>query len=86
MYTFVAINKRAEKEYHYYLQLRSDIRHKLQKLQEDPRRACGAHPLHGRFFGTWSCWLGSNIRMRYLIDDEKKLIFIMTIGSHAIYG
>lgn len=51
----------------------------------DPRRANGAHPLHGRLEGKWSCWLGYNIRMVYSIDDRQEMIIIEAVGSHKIY-
>jgi len=49
------------------------IKEKLDKLKIDPRRNLGAHPLHGRLEGKWSCWLGSNIRMIYSINDIEKI-------------
>ena len=86
MYTFIAINRRVDKDYKYYLKVRQDVRDKLKRIAEDPRNACGAHKLHGHLDGKWSCWLGSNIRMIYEIDDERKAIFIAKIGQHTIYG
>jgi addiction module RelE/StbE family toxin len=86
MYVFVAINKRVDKKYTYYLQLRQDIRNKLQKVAESPRYACDSHPLHGHLDGKWGCWLGSNIRMVYEIRDETKEIIVFSIGSHTVYG
>lgn len=68
-----------------YLSFRNDIREKLDRLKIEPRKANGAHPLHGRLEGKWSCWLGSNIRMVYIIDDEEELIIIEAVGSHKIY-
>jgi addiction module RelE/StbE family toxin len=74
-----------EKRVHEYLSLRQDIREKLDKLKIDPRRTNGAHPLHGKLSGKWACWLGSNIRLIYEIDDKNKIIQIYSIGSHKIY-
>ena len=85
MYSFVVANSRTEKYLREYLSLRSDIKDKLDKLKLEPRRANGAHPLHGRLAGTWACWLGSNIRMMYLIDDSQQKIVILAVGNHKIY-
>ena len=65
MYSIFTANSKTEKILKGYLILRTDIKEKLEKLKIEPRRANGAHPLHGRFNGKWSCWLGSNIRMIY---------------------
>ena len=65
--------------------MRKGIKDKLRQLKENPRREIGAHPLHGKLTGKWACWLGSNIRMIYKIDDVQKEIIIEAIGSHKIY-
>jgi len=64
---------------------RIDIIGKLQKLKEDPRQNTSAHPLHGKLTGKWSCWLGSNLRMVYTINDSNKIIEVESVGSHKIY-
>ena len=58
---------------------------KLERLKENPRERIGAHPLHGRLKGKWSCWLGSNIRIIYSINEINNKIIIEAIGSHKIY-
>jgi addiction module RelE/StbE family toxin len=85
MYKIFTANSKTEKIMQKYLSLRADIKEKLEKLKIEPRRAIGAHPLHGRFEGKWSCWLGSNIRMIYSIDDAEERIIIEAVGSHKIY-
>ncbi len=55
------------------------------RLKQNPRLQCGAHPLKGKLVGKWACWLGSNIRMMYEIEDINQLIIVESIGSHKIY-
>jgi len=74
-----------EKRVQEYISIRQDIMEKLDKLKIEPRRTNGAHPLHGKLSGKWACWLGSNIRLIYEIDDKAKIIRIYSIGSHKIY-
>ena len=81
-YTLLTVNSKTEKRLLEYASLRGDIKEKLDKLKIEPRRANGAHPLHGKLQGKWSCWLGSNIRLIYTINDNKKLIIIYAIGTH----
>lgn len=85
MYEIYTANNKAEKLLEHYLKTRQDIANKLQKLKRSPRTEVGAHPLHGRLSGKWSCWLGSNIRMIYSIDDANKRIIIEAMGTHQIY-
>lgn len=85
MYEFYTASSRAEKELRKALGTRSDAKDKLDKLKRDPRKASGAHPLHGRLKGKWSCWLGSDLRMIYSINDEGKLIIVEAVGTHKIY-
>jgi addiction module RelE/StbE family toxin len=85
MYTLLTANSKTEKRLREYLARRSDIRDKLERLRVDPHRSNGAHPLHGTLAGKWSCWLGSNIRLLYVIDDSLKQIIIYAVGSHALY-
>jgi len=85
MYIIYAANKKTEKRLLEYLSTRQDTKHKLDSLKESPRESNGAHPLHGRLAGKWACWLGSNIRAIYSINDEKKIIIIEAVGSHKIY-
>ena len=81
-YTLLTINSKTEKRLQEYVLLREDIKEKLDKLKIEPRKANGAHPLHGKLQGKWSCWLGSNIRLIYTIDDNEKLIIIYAVGTH----
>ncbi len=85
MYQISTANTKTEKRLREYLFLRSDIKDKLNRLKSEPRKANVAHPLHGKLEGKWACWLGSNIRLIYLIDDERKLLLILAVGSHKIY-
>jgi addiction module RelE/StbE family toxin len=85
MYKLHAANSRVEKRLQSYIHVRDDVREKLDRLKKDPRRELGAHPLHGRLAGKWGCWLGSNIRAIYTIDDQNKIIFVEAIGTHKIY-
>ncbi len=85
MYEIHATSRKTDKILRDYISKRGDIRDKLIRLKINPRRGLGAHPLHGRFFGKWACWLGSNIRMIYSIDDKSKLILIFAVGAHNIY-
>jgi len=71
MYTLFTANSKTEKRLQEYLSLRADIKEKLERLKVDPRKVNGAHPLHGRLEGKWSCWLGSNIRLIYSIDEGQ---------------
>ena len=85
MYEFVVANTKTEKRLRLYISIRNDVKDKLDRLKIDPRRSSGAHPLHGTLFGKWACWLGSNIRMIYLIDDSLRTITILAVGNHKIY-
>ena len=85
MYRIFTANSKTEKILQEYISLRNDIKEKLDKLKLEPRRANGAHPLRGKLEGKWSCWLGSNVRAIYIIDDKEKKIIIMAVGSHKIY-
>ncbi|MEK6951922.1 MAG: type II toxin-antitoxin system mRNA interferase toxin, RelE/StbE family [Nanoarchaeota archaeon] len=85
MYTINIIKNKVDKKLREFMKERQDIAKKLDRLRLDPRKECDAHPLEGRFKGQWSCWLGSNIRMIYLIDDKRKLIIVLAVGSHKIY-
>ncbi len=85
MYRIFTANSKTEKILQEYLSLRNDIKEKLDKLKLEPRRSNGAHPLHGKLEGKWSCWLGSNMRMIYVIDEKEKKIIIEAVGSHKIY-
>lgn len=85
MYSFYFETKRVEKKLEYYRHVRKDIALKLERLMLDPRRALDAHPLSGKLQGCWSCWLGSNIRLLYVIDDLEKKIVVISVGDHTIY-
>lgn len=85
MYSLFTANTKTEKRLREILAMRKDIKEKLKNLQDYPRKAAGAHPLHGKLAKKWACWLGSNLRMIYTIDDEKKNIIIIAIGTHKIY-
>ena len=74
-----------EKRLKDFIQKYPAIKSKLKRLQQDPRKAIDAHALHGEFQGLWSCHLSKNpdIVLIYLIDDSKKIIGILRIGSHG---
>ena len=81
----LAAKKRIRKKIEFYINQRRAISEKLERLKNNPRKACGAHPLHGDLKGKWACWLGSNIRMTYSINDQNKIIIAYSIGTHNIY-
>ncbi len=85
MYKLFTANSKTEKILKKYIKLRPEIKTKLGKLKENPRRANGAHSLHGKLKGKWACWLGSNIRTIYIINEKRKLIILEAIGTHKIY-
>lgn len=85
MYKIFIAHRKIEKKLREYLSLRRDIRNKLDSLKLDPRRANGAHPLHGQLKGKWVCWLGSNIRLIYSINDFQKRLNIEAVGTHKLY-
>jgi len=85
MYLVVIESKKTEKKLSEYVRFKQDIPDKLDRLKLEPRRANGAHPLHGKLEGKWSCWLSSNIRLIYLIDDKQQKIIIQAVGSHKLY-
>ena len=85
MYKIFTANNKTERKLQEYIKIRKDIINKLEKLKQDPRKEVGAHPLHGRLSEKWSCWLGSDIRIIYNIDDDNKRIIIEAVGTHKIY-
>ncbi|MDP4039299.1 MAG: type II toxin-antitoxin system mRNA interferase toxin, RelE/StbE family [Candidatus Pacearchaeota archaeon] len=85
MYSLFVANSKTEKRLNEYINSRKDIKNKLDKLKENPLKANGAHPLHGRLTGKWACWLGSNIRFIYRIDTNDRRIIIEAVGTHKIY-
>jgi len=85
MYELFLANSKTEKRLKEYIQSRNDIKDKLDKLKENPYKANGAHQLHGKLSGKLACWLGSNIRIIYIIDEAKKAIIIEAVGTHKIY-
>lgn len=85
MYKILIANNTAEKRLQEYIKSRNDIKGKLDRLKSDPRRELDAHPLHGRLAGKWSCWLGSNIRLIYTINDSEGIVIIEAVGTHKIY-
>lgn len=85
MYEIVIRNKKVENKLRDYINQRSDINEKIDRLKNNPRKELSAHPLHGILKGKLACWLGYNIRMIYKIDDFNKEIIIESIGTHKIY-
>ena len=85
MYQIFTANSKTEKILQEYIHSRNDIKDKLDRLKENPFKANGAHPLHGRLDNKWACWLGSNIRMIYSVDSKNKKIITEAVGTHKIY-
>lgn len=85
MYLLFTSNKKVEKKLGEYMVQRQDIANKLERLRENPRSSCGAHPLKGPLKGKWAAWLGSNIRLVYTIDDINKIILAEAVGPHKVY-
>ena len=85
MYEFTTRSKKAERQFYEVINSRHDVREKLQHLKNNPRRELDAHKLKGRLQGKWSCWLGSDLRLIYEIDDEHKEIIVVAAGSHKEY-
>ncbi len=85
MYRIFTANKKVEKRLQRYINLRKDIKNKLERLKINPQEEIGTHKLHGRLAGKWSAWMGSNIRIIYSIDNLNKKIIIEAVGSHKIY-
>lgn len=85
MYSIFIENRKIQKILDEYICFRNDIKDKLDRLKLDPRRANSAHLLHGKLEGKWSCWLGSNIRLIYIINDKEQKIIIQAAGSHKLY-
>lgn len=85
MYEFATRSKKAEKQFYEILNSRNDIKEKLQRLKNDPRKELDAHKLKGKLEGKWSCWLGGDLRLIYEIDDENKEIVVVAAGSHKEY-
>jgi len=85
MYEIMTRNKKIKKRLYDYVNSRGDVLDKLKRLRLNPRKECSAHPLHGRLKGKWACWIGSNIRLVYKIEDENLIIMVEGIGSHKIY-
>ncbi|MAH06865.1 hypothetical protein CMI38_01285 [Candidatus Pacearchaeota archaeon] len=85
MYKITFVDKRVERKVRKYIEIRRDIPAKLDRLIVNPRKECGAHPLHGKLRGRWACWLGSNIRLIYIIDDKNEMIIAVGIGTHNLY-
>lgn len=85
MYRLLIGNNKAEKRLREYIEQRGDVKNKLDRLRNNPREELDAHPLHGRLAGKWSCWIGSNIRLIYVIDDLNQTIIIEAVGTHKVY-
>jgi addiction module RelE/StbE family toxin len=85
VYSLFTENSKTEKRLKEYIFSRKDIKDKLDRLKENPHKANGAHQLHGRLNGKWACWLGSNIRIIYRIDETEKKVIIEAVGTHKIY-
>ena len=85
MYKIFTANSKTEKMLLNYIESRNDLKNKLDRLKENPRKSLGAHQLHWKLKGKWACWLGSNIRAIYTINDQEKIIIIESVGTHKIY-
>ena len=85
MCSIFTANSKTEKILRQYTELRKDVKEKLDRLKENPYKNIGAHKLHGRLEGKWACWLGSNIRLIYSVNEKNKSIVIEAVGTHKIY-
>jgi len=85
MYEIKTRNEKIRRELERYASMMPGIKDKIERLKQNPRKEIGAHPLHGKLAGKWTCLLGSNIRMIYEINDENKEIIVEAVGSHKIY-
>jgi len=85
MYKLFTANKRTEKILEKYISLKQNVKKKLDLLKTNPRKYNRAHPLHGRLKGKWACWLSSNIRAIYSINNKEQIIIIEAIGTHKVY-
>ncbi len=85
MYSFQTSTRKTEKRLKEFIKKYPALKEKLKRLQENPRKAIDAHPLHGEFQGLWSCHLSKNpdIVLVYFIDDNDKRIGIVRVGSHT---
>jgi len=84
-YKIFVANSKTEKILRKYIQQNSKIKNRLDKLRINPYKEIGAHSLHGKLKGKWACWLGSNIRAIYIINEKTKSIIVEAIGTHKIY-
>ena len=82
MYYFTTRSKKAEKQFYEILNSREGIKIKLELLQNEPRKQFNAHKLKGKLEGKWSCYLGSDVRLVYEIDDKNKEIVVVAAGTH----
>ena len=87
MFSFATRSKKAEKQFYKTLNSREDIREKLERLRENPKKELNAHKLKGKLDGKWGCYLGWDIRLVYEIDEEHQEIVVVAAGSHQeAYG
>ncbi len=82
MFKFTTRSKKAEKQFYEVLNSREGISLKLEELKENPRGNFNAHKLKGKLKGKWSCYLGSDIRLVYEIDDQNNEIVVVAAGTH----
>ncbi len=54
MYEITTANLNVERKLKEDIALRKDILEKLERLKENPRKANGVHPLHGKLKGKMS--------------------------------
>ena len=65
MYNFTTHSKKAKKQVYKVLNSKNNVKEKLQRLKNNPRRELNAHKLKGKLEGKWSCWLGGDLRLIY---------------------
>jgi mRNA-degrading endonuclease YafQ of YafQ-DinJ toxin-antitoxin module len=85
IYKLYTANSKTEKRLKEYLDQSENIKLKLDRLKENPYKSNSAHKLYGRLLGKWACWLGSNIRAIYIINEKDKTVIIEAVGTHKIY-
>ncbi|MBS3077351.1 hypothetical protein J4233_03700 [Candidatus Pacearchaeota archaeon] len=71
MYEIFTANSKTEKRLSWYAKSRKDIKDKLDRLKEAPRKANGAHPLHGRLDGKWGAAGLAQISEQFIQSTKK---------------
>ena len=54
MYKLFIANSKTEKLLRKHIESQNNIKNKLNRLKENPKKAIGAYPLHGKLKGKWA--------------------------------